>query len=66
MATASSEPIRLPPALRLPKAVQGLVFLSARRRLVAALARRHGTTFMLNLPGFGRTVVIGDPDQIGQ
>ncbi len=64
MATASTEATRLPPALRLPKAVQGLAFLVARRRLVASLARRHANMFTLDLPGFGRTVVIGDPDQI--
>jgi cytochrome P450 len=64
MATASTEAIRLPPALPLPKAVQGLAFLLARRRLVAALARRHANMFTLELPGFGRTVVIGDPDRI--
>lgn len=64
MATASTEAIRLPPALRLPKAVQGLAFLVARRRLIAALARRHANMFTLNLPGFGRTVVVGDPDLI--
>lgn len=64
MATASTEAIRLPPALRLPKAVQGLAFLLARRRLVATLARRHANMFTLDLPGFGQTVVVGDPDQI--
>ena len=64
MATASTEAIRLPPALPIPKAVQGLAFLLARRRLVAALARRHANMFTLELPGFGRTVVIGDPDRI--
>ena len=64
MATASTEAVRLPPALRLPKAVQGLAFLVARRRLVAALARRHANMFTLHLPGFGQTVVVGDPDQI--
>lgn len=64
MATASTEAVRLPPELRVPKVLQGLGFLFARRRMVAALARRHGNVFTLNLPGFGRTVVVGDPDQI--
>ncbi len=64
MATASTEAIRLPPQLRVPKAVQGLAFLVARRTMVATLARRHGNVFTLDLPGFGRTVVIGDPAQI--
>lgn len=64
MATATHEAVRLPPALRAPKPVQGLAFLFARRRLVAALGRRYGNVFTLDLPGFGRTVVVGDPDQI--
>lgn len=64
MATATDEAVRLPPALRAPKPVQGLAFLFARRRMVAALGRRYGNVFTLDLPGFGRTVVVGDPDQI--
>ncbi|MFI5508058.1 cytochrome P450 [Mycobacterium sp. NPDC051804] len=64
MATATTEAIRLPPALRLPKAVQGVAFLTARRRLVDAMARRHGNMFTLDLPGFGRTVVVGEPNLI--
>lgn len=64
MVTSSTEPPCLPPALRLPKAVQGVAFLLARRLLVAALAGRHDNMFTLELPGFGRTVVIGDPDRI--
>lgn len=64
MATASTEAIRLPPQLRAPKAVQGVAFLVARRKLVAALAHRYGGVFTLHLPGFGRTVVVGDPVHI--
>src|SRR3978361_2132548 len=64
MATATTEAVRLPPVTRAPKALQGLAFLFARRRVVAALGRRHGNVFTLGLPGFGRTVVVGDPDYI--
>jgi cytochrome P450 len=64
MATATTEAVCLPPVLGAPKALQGLAFLLARRRVVAALGRRHGNVFTLDLPGFGRTVVVGDPDQI--
>lgn len=32
--------------------------------MVAALGRRHGNVFTLDLPGFGQTMVIGDPDLI--
>lgn len=64
MATATTEAIRLPPVLRVPKAVQGLAFLTARRKVLAALGRRYSNVFTLDLPGFGQTVVVGDPDQI--
>lgn len=53
--------VRLPPALRAPKAVQGVAYALARRRLVAHLARVHGPVFRLNIPMFGRTVMVADP-----
>jgi cytochrome P450 len=61
MATATTEPVRLPPTLRLPKTVQGIGFLTARRQVVAALRRRYGNAFTVSLPVFGKTVVISDP-----
>ena len=61
MAEATTDPVRLPPGPRIPKAVQGVGFLAARHRAVAALARRYGGAFTLNLPIFGETVVISDP-----
>jgi len=61
MATPTTEPVRLPPGPRVPKIVQGIAFSAAREEVVAALARRYGGAFTVNLPVFGRTVVIGDP-----
>lgn len=61
MATPTTESVRLPPGPRVPKIVQGVAFLAAREEVVAALARRYGGAFTVNLPIFGRTVVIGDP-----
>lgn len=61
MATATSEPVRVPPALPLPKAVQGLGFLFSQHKVFAALDRRYGHAFTLNLPFFGQTVIISDP-----
>lgn len=63
MATATTKPERLPPGPRAPKAVQGLAFL-ARRPAMAALGRRYGGAFTLNLPVLGRTVMISDPDLV--
>lgn len=61
MATATTEPVRLPPGPRGPKIVQRLAILIAQHRAVAALARRCGSAFTINLPIFGQTVVISDP-----
>lgn len=61
MATATTEPVRLPPGPRIPKLIQGTAVLTARYGAIAALGRRYGSTFTLNLPVFGETVVISDP-----
>jgi cytochrome P450 len=53
--------VRLPPVARLPKSFQGLGFAVSRRRMVRRLARRYGEVFMLNLPMYGRVVLVGDP-----
>jgi hypothetical protein len=64
MATATAEPVRLPPGPRVPKILQGVAFLAAREEVVAVLARRYGGAFTVNLPIFRRTVVIGDPSLV--
>jgi len=53
--------IRLPPASRAPKAVQGAAFWISRRRVVAQMARRYGDVFMLSVPVFGPMVVVSSP-----
>ena len=61
MATATTEPVRLPPGPRVPKIVQGIAFLTALCEVVPVLGRRYGGTFTINLPVFGKTVFISDP-----
>jgi cytochrome P450 len=61
MGEATTDPVRLPPAPRIPKLAQGIGFIAARDKAVTAVARRHGSEFTLNLPIFGPTVVISDP-----
>jgi cytochrome P450 len=61
MAVATTDPVRLPPAPRIPKLLQGIGFIASRERSVAALAKRYGSAFTLRLPIFGETVVISDP-----
>ena len=51
---------RIPPAARLPKPLQALGMVLARRRLVDHLVRRHGEIFALTIPIFGRTVMVAD------
>lgn len=52
--------VRLPPAARLPKGLQGFFFVVSRRRMVQRLARRYGSVFSINIPIYGRMVVVGD------
>ena len=61
MAVATTDPVRMPPAPRIPKLLQGVGFVAAREKSVAALAKRYGTAFTLHLPIFGETVVVSDP-----
>ena len=60
-APPASSVVRLPPAARLPKALQGLGFAISRRWMIQRLARRYGNVFTLNVPIYGRVVVVGDP-----
>ncbi|WP_328349736.1 cytochrome P450 [Mycobacterium sp. NBC_00419] len=64
MAEATTDPVRLPPGPRTPKAIQGLKFVASRRTSVGALARRYGPSLTLNLPIFGKTVLISEPELI--
>jgi cytochrome P450 family 138 len=53
--------IRLPPGPRIPKAMQGALFWCARRWFMQQMARRYGDVFELNIPVFGRVVVVANP-----
>lgn len=53
--------VRLPPAPRIPKVVQGIAFAVARRPMIQQLARRCGRAFVLNIPVYGHMVVVADP-----
>jgi cytochrome P450 len=62
MATATTEPVRLPPGSRMPKPIQGMAFLAANHGMYAALARRYDSAVIsVNLPRLGHAVVISDP-----
>lgn len=52
--------VKLPAAVRAPKLVQGLAFAVGRRGLMRRLGRRYGNVFALNIPIYGRALVVGD------
>jgi cytochrome P450 family 138 len=58
---AAPRAVKLPPRPPIPKALLGAAFMVSRRWTVAQIARRYGDAFTLNLPVFGRTVVVADP-----
>jgi cytochrome P450 len=53
--------VKLPPSPPIPKPLLGVAFSISRRWTVAQISRRYGSVFTLNLPVFGRTVVVGEP-----
>jgi cytochrome P450 len=61
MTAATTDPVKLPPGPRIPRLVQGAAVLTARYGAVAALGRRYGSEFTLDIPVFGKTVVISNP-----
>ncbi len=60
-AVAAPPAVNLPPTVGIPKAVLGLAFSASRRWTMQQLAPRYGDVFTLNLPIWGRTVVVADP-----
>ena len=58
----TSTPNRLnPPPVRLPKLVQGVGFAVFRRKAMRTWIKRYGRIFEMNVPFFGRSVVVSDP-----
>ena len=58
----TSTPARLsPPRVRLPKLIQGVGFAFFRRKAMRSWIKRHGRIFEINVPFFGRSIVVSDP-----
>nr|WP_308123982.1 cytochrome P450 [Mycolicibacterium xanthum] len=53
--------MRLPPAPRIPRALQALAFSASRKRTIGQLVRRYGEVFTMRLSVFGHTVIVADP-----
>jgi cytochrome P450 family 138 len=60
-AAAPAPAVRLPPAARIPKILQGFGFAMSRRSMMRRLSRRYGPVFALKLPMWGRVVAVSDP-----
>jgi cytochrome P450 len=54
----------LPPGPSLPRWVQGAIAMANRRRALQVLRRRYGDAFTVELPIFGSTLVLSDPDEV--
>ncbi|MGZ6982762.1 MAG: cytochrome P450 [Ilumatobacteraceae bacterium] len=57
----TERPGQRPPALRLPKVVQGVAFAAFRRKTMRHGRNMLGQVFEINVPFFRRTVVVSDP-----
>jgi cytochrome P450 len=51
----------LPPTVPLPKAIQFAGFIAIRAWMLRQAARRYGPMFTINIPVFGRVVVVTEP-----
>lgn len=58
--------VTLPPGPTKPRAVQGLYLLTRPFRGMRQMRERYGDAFTVNIPIFGRAVVISDPAEIKQ
>src|ERR1700758_2076592 len=61
MGEATTDPVRLPPAPRIPKVLAGVAFVGGRVKFASRVRERYGPAFTINLPIFGPTVVISEP-----
>jgi cytochrome P450 len=66
MTTVTGPPVTLPPGPAAPRAVQGAYALTKPLRGLRRLRDRYGDAFTVNVPIFGRAVVISGPAEIKQ
>jgi cytochrome P450 len=57
---------RLPPGPKTPRLFNGIAFLAARNAMIRRLQRRYGDAFTIDMPGFGRMVLVARPDLVKQ
>src|SRR3954467_9765123 len=61
-----TDTIKLPPGPRTPRAIQGLGFIVDRHKSMERRRRKYGSSYTVNIPIFGRAVVISDPVLVKQ
>jgi len=59
--TTRTTPGKMPPVVHLPKPVQGVLLSAYRRWFLRNAQKRFGPVFAINVPFFGRSVVVTDP-----
>jgi cytochrome P450 family 138 len=64
--TTAAGTVKLPPGPRFPKVLQGVAYAISRHWTYEQCARRYGDVFTLNIPVFGRTVIVTDPQAAKQ
>lgn len=57
---------KLPAGSSAPRFVQGTMALAAPLWMMRSMRRRYGSAFVVNVPIFGRAVVISDPGEVKQ
>jgi cytochrome P450 family 138 len=62
----ATTPGKMPPVVRLPKPVQGVLLSGFRRWFLRNAVKRYGPVFAINVPFFGRSVVVTDPTLMRQ
>jgi cytochrome P450 len=62
----TTETYRVPPGPKTPRLFNGIAFLAARNAMIRRLQRRYGDAFTLDMPGFGRMVLVARPDLVKQ
>ncbi|ULE34848.1 cytochrome P450 [Mycobacterium sp. IDR2000157661] len=63
---APATPAKMPPAVPLPKPVQLVLMSGFRRWFLRTAMKRYGQVFAINVPFFGRSVVVADPTLLRQ
>jgi cytochrome P450 len=65
-APSTPGPHKQPPAVPFPKVVQGVAFAGFRRWMMRNAVKRYGPVFAINVPFFGRTVMMSDAALVRQ